>query len=97
MKLARKEVEKAMSTSRAQSIHSSRMSSRLQSKKGSRSGSMDDEEEKDSAAGAEKPRTEGGKIVNRLVSGETRDSNQTELVPDPFAAEQTYLTEDDIK
>jgi pre-rRNA-processing protein TSR1 len=29
VKLARKEVEKAMSTSRAQSIHSSRMSSRL--------------------------------------------------------------------
>lgn len=86
-----------MSTSRAQSIHSSRMSSRLQSKKGSRSGSMDDEEEKDSAAKAEQARTNGGKVVNRLPSGETRDSNQTEQVPDPFAAEQTYLTEDDIK
>lgn len=77
MKLARKEVEKAMSTSRAQSIHSSRMSSRLQSKKASRSGSMDDEEEKDTATGDE-PRTNGGKVVNRLPGGEARDSNQME-------------------
>lgn len=86
-----------MSTSRAQSIHSSRMSSRLQSKKGSRSGSMDDEEEKESAARDEKARTDGGKVVNRLKTGEAADSNQMEQVADPFAAEQTYLTEDDIK
>jgi len=39
---------------------------------------MDDEEEKDSAARDEKPRTNGGKVVNRLTGGETRDSNQTE-------------------
>ena len=47
---------------------------------------MDDEEEKDATARAE-PRTAGGKVVNRLIGGETQDSNQTEQVPDPFAAE----------
>jgi hypothetical protein len=46
-----------------------------------------DEEEKDSASREEQARTNGGKVVNRLTSGETRDSNQTEQVPDPFAAE----------
>ena len=45
MKLAKKEIEKVMSTSRAQSIVSSRMSSRMASKKGSRTGSMEDQEE----------------------------------------------------
>ena len=85
-----------MSTSRAQSISSSRAASRRASKRGSRSGSMDGEEAKDSTARAE-PRTAGGKVVNRLIGGETQDSNQTEQVPDPFAAEQTYLTDADIK
>jgi len=31
------------------------------------------------------------------MQGEERDDNVMEMVPDPFAAEQTYLTEDDIK
>lgn len=45
MKLGKKEVEKVMSTSKAQSIVSSRMSSRMTSRKGSRLGSMDGDEE----------------------------------------------------
>jgi len=31
------------------------------------------------------------------MAGEERDSAQMEQIPDPFGAEQTYLTEDDIK
>lgn len=85
MKLAQKEVDKVMSTSRAQSIHSSRMSSRMASKRGSRSGSMEDEEQKE--VSVETARTTGGKIINRLEKGEERDSNQVEQIPDPFAAE----------
>lgn len=44
-----------------------------------------------------KPRTKDGKIINKLGNGEVQDSNQMEQIPDPFAAEQTYITEDDIK
>ena len=61
------------------------MSSRMTSKRGSRSGSMEDEEQKE--VSAESVRTAGGKIINRLESGEQRDSNQVEQTPDPFAAE----------
>jgi hypothetical protein len=50
------------------------MSSKLASKKTSRSGSMEDEEEKYSSTTDEKPRTAGGKIVNRLEGKEQRDS-----------------------
>ena len=57
---------------------------------------MEDEEFKDSKSSVS-VRTVGGKIINKLESGEKRDSNQLEQNPDPFAAEQTYLTEDDIK
>ena len=76
MKLGKKEIEKVMSTSRAQSIVSSRMSSRMTSKKGSRAGSMEDEEVKDNSPN--KVRTAGGKIINRIEKNEQRDSNQTE-------------------
>ena len=68
----------------------------MTSKKGSRAGSMEDEELKDNSS-VVKPRTAGGKIINTLEKDEQRDSNQTEQTPDPFAAEQTYITEDDIK
>ena len=95
MKLGKKEVEKVMSTSKAQSIVSSRMSSRMTSRRDSRAGSMEGVEE--SKTVELKPRTSGGKIINRLEKGENKDSNQMEQVPDPFAAEQTYLTEDDIQ
>jgi hypothetical protein len=44
-----------------------------------------------------KPRTKDGKIINKLGNGEEQDSNQMEQIPDPFAAEQTYITENDIK
>jgi hypothetical protein len=44
-----------------------------------------------------KPRTKDGKIINKLGNGEEQDSNQMEQIPNPFAAEQTYITEDDIK
>ena len=44
-----------------------------------------------------KPVTKDGKIINKLGKGEEQDSNQMEQIPDPFAAEQTYITEDDIK
>jgi hypothetical protein len=98
MKLGRREVEKVMSTSRAQSIVSSRMSSRMTSKRGSRTGSMEVEEqsEKIVAESQEAVRTPGGKIINRLEKNEQRDDNVMEQVPDPFAAEQTHITEDDI-
>jgi hypothetical protein len=43
-----------------------------------------------------KPRTKDGKIINKLISGDQQDSNQTEQNPDPFAAEQTLITDDDI-
>lgn len=96
MKLGKKEIEKVLSTSKAQSIVSSRMSSRATSKKGSRSGSMDGIEEFKKAEEL-KPKTKDGRIINKLNTGDVIDSNQMEQVPDPFAAEQTYLTEDDIK
>jgi len=41
-------------------------------------------------------KTKGGKIINKLSAHEARDDPVTEMVPDPFGAEQTYLTEDDI-
>ena len=44
-----------------------------------------------------KPKTQGGKIINRLESGENRDDNQIEKIPDAFAAEQTHITEDEIR
>lgn len=44
-----------------------------------------------------KPRTTDGKIINKLGNGEVQDSNQMEQIPNPFAAEQTYITEADIK
>ena len=31
--------------------------------------------------------TKGGKIINKLLSGETRDDSINELVPAPFQAE----------
>ena len=77
MKLGKREVEKVMSTSRAQSIVSSRMSSRMTSRKGSRHGSMDDDENI-SGQTFTKPVTKGGKIINRLEKTEHQDSNQME-------------------
>ena len=73
MKLAKKEVEKVMSTSKAQSIVSSRMSSRIASRRDSRAGSMEGVEESKSVD--LKPRTQGGKIINKLEKGEAQDSN----------------------
>lgn len=64
-----------MSTSRAQSIVSSRMSSRAVSRGGSRKGSMDVDDMEESKASVEKdvPRSKGGKIINKLTEGEQRD------------------------
>ena len=67
MKLGKKEISKVMGTSKAQSIVSSRNQSKLTSRKGSMDGveeSMKIESDRISA------RTEGGKIINRLESGE---------------------------
>jgi hypothetical protein len=50
------------------------MSSRRTSKRGSRSGSMEEEDHKE-ASERESVRTNGGKIINRLETGENRDSN----------------------
>ena len=75
MKLGKREIEKVMSTSKAQSIVSSRMSSRKTSKKGSRSGSMDDIEEESKKPDEIKPKTKDGKIINKLMTGEQQDSN----------------------
>jgi predicted DNA-binding transcriptional regulator AlpA len=75
VKLGKREVEKVMSTSKAQSIVSSRMSSR----KTSRRDSMEEDEEftkKVSELKPEaKPRTKDGKIINKLGNGEEQDSN----------------------
>ena len=57
----------------------------------------DDEHLEKSLAESSVSRTSGGKIINKLEKNDVRDSNETEMTPDPFAAEQTYLTEDDIK
>ena len=59
----------------------------MASKKGSRAGSMEDEEEKSITTELAQPKTDGGKIINKLDKGELRDSNQAEQIPDPFAAE----------
>lgn len=58
---------------------------------------MDDDES--GVAGLRKPkaRTPGGKVLNPLQKGEERDSSVMEMAPDPFGAEQTYLTEEDIE
>lgn len=69
----------------------------MTSKRGSRLGSMEDEEASQKAMSEQTIRTKGGKIINRLETNEQRDNNQMELIPDPFAAEQTYLSEEDIK
>jgi len=93
MKLGKKEVEQVMSTSKAKSIVSSRMSSRAASRRDSRKGSFDEMEDeeipinKEEAKQADLPRSEGGKVINKLGKGEERDSNQMEQEPDPFAAE----------
>ena len=63
-----------MSTSRAQSIVSSRMSSRKSSRRDSRLGSMDEEEIQKIVQEEAKPRTNGGKIINKLGKGEQQDS-----------------------
>lgn len=102
MKLSRGEVEKVRSTSKAQSIVSSRNASRLGSMRGSRSGSVDENDSsmqdifKKNKAEPE-PVSKGGKIINKLLSGEARDDAVMELVPAPFQSEQTYLTEQDIR
>ena len=86
VKLGKREIEKVMSTSKAQSIVSSRMSSR----KTSRRDSMDDEEYSkkiEETKKEQKPRTKDGKIINKLGNGEEQDSNQMEQIPNPFAAE----------
>lgn len=57
---------------------------------------MDDIEEETKKPEEIKPRTKDGKIINKLLTGENQDSNQIEKVPDPFAAEQTLITDDDI-
>ena len=57
---------------------------------------MDDIEEESKKPDEIKPKTKDGKIINKLMTGEQQDSNQTEKVPDPFAAEQTLITDDDI-
>jgi len=104
MKLGKREVEQVKSTSKAQSICSSRMSSRRGTpRRGSRAGSMDQMEDDGGMQKIEEskqiivPRTDGGKIINQLGRGEERDSNQNEKEPDPFTAEQTYISEDEIK
>ena len=58
-----------------------------------------DVDDESGVAGLRKPksRTAGGKVLNPLQSGEERDSNVMEMTPDPFGAEQTYLTEEDIE
>lgn len=63
---------------------------------------MDEDEEINSKRIEEKklelkPRTKEGKIINKLGNGEEQDSNVMEQIPNPFAAEQTYITEEDIK
>ena len=41
-------------------------------------------------------KSKGGKIINSLMSGEERDSTIMVQEPDPFGAEQTYITEKEL-
>jgi hypothetical protein len=70
VKLGKKEVDKVMGTSKAQSI----ATSRAQSRKTSRRGSMDDMEPAEKVV----PRSKGGKIINKILENEVRDSNLME-------------------
>lgn len=88
MKLHKKEIEKVLSTNKAKSIVSSRMTSRAASRRESRKGSFDMEDDlKEESKTSSLPKTEGGKVINQLLKGEERDSNQYEQIPDPFGAE----------
>ena len=93
MKLSQKEKDKVLSTSRAQSIVSSRNSSRRSSRKGSFDEMKPEgiEEVKDSVT--------GNKCVQQGKSkGEdARDDGTIENDPGAFAAEQTWPTEAEIK
>lgn len=92
LKLGKREIAQVMSTEKAKSIVSSRNSSRMTSGRGTRKGSGDD-----LMGGLVKPKAiAGGKVLNPLQPGDKRDDGIIEMVPDPFAAEQTYLSDDEL-
>ena len=96
MKLSEREKEKVLSTSKAQSIVSSRNSSRRSSRKGS----MDDDDNAN-LKGVEEVKDEktGIKCVqNAKTSGDdARDNDTIENDPGAFAAEQTWPTDTEIR
>ena len=93
LKLGRREIEQVMSTGTAKSIVSSRQSSRMASGRGSRKGSGDDLM---SGVIRKQKAVTGGKVLNPLQPGENRDDGTCEMRPDPFGAEQTYLSDDEL-
>lgn len=89
MKVSQKEKEKIMSTSKAQSLMSSRRAS------------MDVSRSNISAAGATAA-DNSNKVIQSLAAvereeNETADVEQCENKPSLFAAEQTWPTEDEIR
>lgn len=70
LKLGRREIDQVMSTEKAKSIVSSRNTSRMSSGRGTRKGSGDDL----MSGLIKKPKAvAGGKVLNPLQTGETRD------------------------
>lgn len=95
VKLSEREKEKVLSTSRAQSIVSSRNASRRSSRKGS----MDDADDSRMAVEEVKDQKTGIKCVQTAAeSGDNaRDDDAIENNPGAFAAEQTWPTEAEIR
>ena len=91
MKLSEREKDKVLSTSRAQSIVSSRNSSRRSSRKGSFDEMKDVEEVKDSDTKIKCVQKAG------TAGDDARDDDRIENNPGAFAAEQTWPTETEIK
>jgi hypothetical protein len=89
VKVSQKEKEKILSTSKAQSLMSSRMSSRRMSLDSSRAGT----------AGSGTHHDTTNRVIQVLgkESEEERDQEQCENKPSLFAAEQTWPTEEEMK
>ena len=100
VKLSEREKDKVLSTSRAQSIVSSRNASRNASLRNSRKGSMEDDDDNAEKKNVEevKDQKTGIKCVQqaKTMGDEARDDDTIENNPGAFAAEQTWPTEAEI-
>lgn len=88
VKVSQKEKEKILSTSKAQSIMSSRKSSRR--------GSMDVSKSGHSSGLAQDNTNRVIQQIGQVIENE-KDQEQCENKPSPFAAEQTWPTEEELK